>query len=109
MIERTARANLIRIATVYAKATDSTLSTVSRRFYGKAQFLKDFKRGKVSMTLSNFDRLLAAFRKNWPSGVPWPETAPILMDGSKPEGSPGGLFAAFQGMRKVSPRLNARA
>lgn len=79
MIEPVARANLIRIATVYARATDSTLSAVSRKFYGKAAFFADFKRGSQSITFSNLDRLLKAFAKEWPPGVDWPTPAPILM------------------------------
>lgn len=91
MIEPSARRNLIRIATVYAKATGLTLSAVSRKFYGKAAFLADFKSGSQSITFSNMDRLLKAFRKNWPEGVEWPAMDPIDM--TVPEG-------------KVSPRNN---
>lgn len=79
MIEPVARANLIKIATAYAKANNSTLSAVSRKFYGKAAFLADFKRGSQSITFSNLDRLLKAFAKEWPPGVEWPTPAPILM------------------------------
>lgn len=111
MIEATARANLLRIAKAYAKATGSTLSTVSREFYGKAAFLQDFGGGRCSMTLSNYDRLLADFRKKWPPGAAWPATAAMHTGRNrKPASAGNGLFGAFQGMRgKVSPSSTARA
>lgn len=79
MIERTARKNLIKIAKAYAKATGTTLSAVSRKFYGKHGFLADFAKGKQSITLSNIERMVKAFSKSWPAGAAWPETEPILM------------------------------
>lgn len=114
MIEPDARANLVRIAKAYAKATGSTLSAVSRKFYGKAAFLEDFGAGRCSMTFSNFDRLLGALRKNWPAGTPWPATALMLMERTARRGAvaaaPKGLFAAFQAASgKISPGMTPRA
>jgi hypothetical protein len=79
MIERAVRENLLAIAKAYAKATGLALSTISAEFYGQSGFLRDFERGKRSLTLPKLDELLARFAERWPRGSPWPQTQAISM------------------------------
>lgn len=97
-IETVARANLIRIAKAYARATGLTLSGVSRRIYGKSTFLADFRSGAQSITFSNLDELLRKFSKAWPEGVEWPAPEPILM--TRPNGGKKSLTFP-QGKRRA--------
>ena len=46
MLEERARQNLMMIVAAYRKATGVSLGAVSRRFYGNAEFLGQYQRGK---------------------------------------------------------------
>lgn len=72
MFGETARKNLIAIATAYGKATNMTLSQISKRAYGNASFLDQFKRGKVSISLSKLDCMLKWFADHWPADAERP-------------------------------------
>ena len=79
MLNKTAKANLLRIARTYAKAKGLSLSTVSRMFHGKQRFFKDLKAGKCTVSLAKLDSMIEAFGKDWPEGVAWPIMKPIYM------------------------------
>jgi len=87
MIAQTCRDNLLKIATVYARARGLKLDTVGRRFYGKTGFFGELKRGRRSITLDTFDEIVQAIQSDWPPGVPWPETAPAVIQ--PPQKNPG--------------------
>lgn len=75
------RENLLAIADAYARATNLSIATISRKFHGQQAFLNEFRAGKCSITASKVDAMLAGFRENWPAGLEWPELAPIRMGG----------------------------
>jgi hypothetical protein len=74
------RANLLSIVAVYRRATGKRLSAVSRRFYGNAAFLKEYSRGRQSISLDKLDNVLDNLRKEWPENAVWPFTGAIFMD-----------------------------
>lgn len=79
MIEKPANAVLLSVAETYAKAVGQTLAQVSRKFYGKNAFFRELRRGKVSLTLSNYDKLMQKFSDVWPANAEWPEAPPIAV------------------------------
>lgn len=77
MIDKTARANLLTIATAYAAATGLSLSTVSKRIHGKQRFLEDLRDGRCTVSLENLGNLVKRFSGQWPVGAKWPKTKPV--------------------------------
>lgn len=65
------RANLIALATGYAKAVGCPLSAVSRKFYGNSTFMDAFKAG-ASISIDNYWDVATAIRKAWPKGAERP-------------------------------------
>lgn len=80
MIAEQTRKNLLGIAKAFAKGTDLSLSTVSRKFHGKVTFLDDFARGACSVTVSKLAEMVQAFSDEWPATAKWPATRPIKME-----------------------------
>jgi hypothetical protein len=79
MIAETLRENLILIASAYAKATRTTLSYVSKRFYGKTAFLADFKRGDCSISIDKYDQIVTAIQDDWPPKAQWPFLRSVII------------------------------
>lgn len=73
------RHNFVKIATVYAKARGIKLETLSREIHGNRHFLRDFKSGECSVTLSKAKEMLAKLRQEWPDHLSWPEVFPVRM------------------------------
>ena len=74
MLEKQCRHELKTVAEAYAKATNRSLSAISEDFYGKSTIFARFIDGDCSMTIRQYDRVMAEFRKHWPAGTPWPGT-----------------------------------
>lgn len=72
-MEKICRAYLLLLAKIFAKENGLDLNTVSRRFHGAVFFLRDFKSGRVTVTLRKYDEMIGQFRREWPSGVKFPE------------------------------------
>jgi hypothetical protein len=70
--EKIGRKNLVAIAKAYAKGHGLSLSAVSRQIYGKADFLRDFDAGTVSMSWRNFWRAWDEMVETWPPKTDWP-------------------------------------
>ncbi len=79
MFEKTCRDNLTKIAKAYAAATDLSLSTVSRKFHGNQAFLSDYIQGNISITISKYDEMLGAFRRQWQKDARWPLTRAVTI------------------------------
>lgn len=80
MIASVIRKNLLAVAMAYSKAADMSLSDVSRKFYGRGVWLRDFKAGKTSISIDKLEDVIRAFRRSWPQDTPFPVLDPIFMD-----------------------------
>ena len=74
-----ARANLLSIVAAYRKATGSSLSQVSKDFYGNGTFFAQLRRGPRAMSIEKLDDMLVHFRAQWPPNTPWPFVRAIHM------------------------------
>ena len=63
---------LLAVARKFAKARGLTIATVSRKAHGAAHFLEAFERGEISVTLSQYDKMMGFFEREWPDGTAWP-------------------------------------
>lgn len=72
MFANVTRQNLVKIADAYARARGISRSHVSKTFYGRGNFLDEFKRGRQSISIDKMDSILKAFREQWPDGAEWP-------------------------------------
>lgn len=79
MIASVLRKNLRQIVASYRKATGTTLSQVSKRFYGNASFLEAFFAGEQSISLNKFDEMLAQIAAAWPDGAEWPYCRAVII------------------------------
>lgn len=79
MSEKLIVKNLMLIATTYAQAVDKSLTTVSKEFYGRGDFLVELENGKHTISIRRLDTLLADFREKWPKGAKWPQVSPVTM------------------------------
>jgi hypothetical protein len=79
-VSRTVRKNLLAIVAEYRRATGASLSEVSKRFYGNATFLEEFKNGNHSISIGKLDTVVTKFRNDWPEDADWPYLSPIFMD-----------------------------
>lgn len=80
MFAKIVRDNLLAIAAAYQKATGKGLSTISRDFYGRGDFLAKLRRGEHSLSVAQTDKILGRFRAEWPQNAAWPLTRAIMMD-----------------------------
>lgn len=87
------RNDLVAIAEGYASATNLSLSTVSRKFYGHRRFLENFGAGRSTITLSKLSEIVDKFDEAWPAAKRWPAVA-IL---ARPSGKSGGQNSPSRG------------
>jgi len=73
------RQNLFAILAAYMKATDKSLSTCSREFYGKSSFFENLRKGEQSLSLKTLDEILDRIRAQWPAKADWPFLPSIYM------------------------------
>ena len=79
MLAQIARQNLIKVADAYAAAKKMPRTAVSRQFYGRSDFLDEFRRGKQSISIDKLDEVVRAFRREWPEDAEWPLLPAIIM------------------------------
>lgn len=79
-VTKTVRKNLLAIVAEYRRATGASLSEVSKRFYGNATFMEQFKAGEHSISVGKLDTVVTKFREEWPPEAEWPVLRPIFMD-----------------------------
>lgn len=82
--KKTILRNLLAIAEAYRKATDQSMTAVSKKFYGKGNFFDQVRltlnhKGKRRLSIDSLTDMLAMFRKEWPEGAEWPMTRAITM------------------------------
>jgi hypothetical protein len=78
VVTETIRSNLKAIVAAYRQATGTSLSKVSKDFYGNGNFFDQFFKGEVSISLSRLDEMLVKFRRNWPENTEWPYWRAVL-------------------------------
>ncbi len=71
-MERTLSSHLIQLADAYMAATGSSSATVSERAGGDWQFFDKVRGGCLNWRIRTYDRAVAWFSANWPSGAAWP-------------------------------------
>ncbi len=70
-IDVACRNDLLLIAKVYAREAGLSLSTVSKRFHGKQQFLEEFAEGTCTITIAKLRDMVDNFSDLWPP-IMWP-------------------------------------
>ena len=66
------RQNIVNLANAFAKARGIKEATVSRLIRGDMHFLKDYGRGRISVTVKKYDDIVNYFFDNWPDDTPMP-------------------------------------
>lgn len=66
------RDNIVRLAKAFAKERGIKLATLSRLIRGDMYFLKNYSRGKISVTTKKYDEIMQWFEDNWPETIPMP-------------------------------------
>lgn len=79
MFRETVVRNLLAIVGAYQKATGQSLSTISKRFYGRGDFLEKLKEGQHSISIDRLSSMLDQLRAEWPADTRWPITRPVFM------------------------------
>jgi hypothetical protein len=105
MIDKAVRRNLQLIVDAYSKGSGRSVSAISKQFYGNAGFLADFFTNRQGISLIKLDSMVAAIKKEWPSGTPWPVCKPIEFAG--PDSAARKSAGARRG--KLSPEKQPRA
>ena len=83
MIEQVVTKNLLALADAYAKATGKSMLTIGKEFYGGSYFFTQLRAGETSISVRRLDKMLKAFRDEWPDGAKWPALMPVIMLGPK--------------------------
>ena len=86
-MERELKAYLLKVARTFERETGYAMTTISRKTTGNHFFFGDFAKGKRTITLSKYQKVLREFKKRWPDGVPFPAPPqlPTLSSHKKPE------------------------
>jgi hypothetical protein len=69
-MEKTLRANMLVLATTYAKATDVSAQAIGQRIMRDNTFFRRIAEG-AGFTASTYDRVVHWFDENWPDEVAW--------------------------------------
>lgn len=78
-VAATCRTNLRLIVAAYRQATGSSLSAVSKAFYGNAGFLDSFLKGTQSMSIDKYETVVTNLRTKWPENAAWPFLRAIVI------------------------------
>lgn len=78
-ITKVLRANLRAIVAAYRAAEKVSLATVSKRYYGNADFLARFFAGEHSISVDKLDGMITAIRAEWPKGAEWPYCQAVII------------------------------
>ena len=62
MIDQTCRDEMRALAALYTATTGSSLSAISRKYYGKSGFLSDFVAGTKTMSIKKYDKIMSQIR-----------------------------------------------
>lgn len=84
-----ARANILALATAYADATGMTVDQISKKFYGRGDFIGVFVIRKASISVDKLDAMIDRFAAEWPDSAPWPELQDVPAKRRTPDSSPG--------------------
>lgn len=82
-IEKLLRENMLKVVAAYRKATGKSLDAVSREFYGKTPFLREFAAGNGSISIKKYGHLYRLFLKRWPAGGDFPFLRSIVFEMKK--------------------------
>jgi len=70
-MEEIARSDLLLLADKFSVAADMSLQAIGQRALNDNTFFARLAAGS-NFTLRTYDRLVAWFSENWPSGTEWP-------------------------------------
>lgn len=86
MMGNICRDNLRLLVQAYGRATGTPVGQISKRFYGNVKFLREFLKGKQSMSIKKFDQVVQTFLKHWPLEADWPHLRVVVFPhpGRKP-------------------------
>ena len=73
------RENLSKTVNAYRKATGQSTTAISKRFYGRGDFVKEFLAGRHTISVDRLDAMMQQFDAEWPEGHPKPTLRPIFM------------------------------
>jgi hypothetical protein len=79
MFEETIRKNLLAIVAAYRRATGQSMTSVSKRFYGRGDFLREFQAGRHTISVDRLGAMIRQFDEEWPEGADKPSTTPVFM------------------------------
>lgn len=79
-VEPQGRANILRLADAFCKATGYTIGTASRRAHSDAKFLENLRARKVSVTFRVHDKIVRWFVDNWPEEADFPRLDDLTYD-----------------------------
>lgn len=82
-LAHTTRENIRAIVAAYRAATGVTVGTVSKKFYGNADFLPLFFRREHSISIDKADAFIDAIRAAWPEEAEWPHLRAALIEPPK--------------------------
>lgn len=100
-----ARANILALATAYADATGMTVDQISKKFYGRTDFIGSFVVRKASISVDKLDAIIAKFEANWPEGAPWPQLHDVTVNRRTPPASTGKSVPRGAGAVAKSDRI----
>ena len=99
-VDKVVGRNLLKIVDAYKKATGLSDSTISTQIYGQQTFLRKFRLGEQSITVSKLQEVIQALSNRWPAGTAWPKTTAISLRRPIKQGFSNG---------KSSPKVEAAA
>jgi hypothetical protein len=79
MFEILIRQNLNALVAAYRKATGKSLTSISKEFYGRGDFLREFQAGRHTISVDRLGAMIRQFEERWPDGEKMPVLRPIFM------------------------------
>jgi len=79
MFEEIVRKNLLALVADYRSKTGKSLTSVSKEFYGRGDFLREFQAGRHTISVDRLGAMLRQFAAEWPEGEKMPPLRPIFM------------------------------
>jgi hypothetical protein len=79
MFEELIRKNLLTVVNDYRKVTGKSTTSISKEFYGRGDFLREFQAKRHTISIDRLGAMLRKFDEEWPEGERKPPLRPIFM------------------------------